>query len=123
MIGDNIKKYRELKRMDAKTLANIVDITPAYLSLIENNKRKNVSIDVLGKIASALGVSVNDFFIEEDLKNVKVAPQPIEEPIEEEPHPKEWYKKYRELSDKDKKFIDNVMDDFIARCEEETGDY
>ncbi len=62
MIGDNIKKIREIKNIDAKTVAAKAEITPAYLSLIENNKRENPNIKVLQKIADALDVSLTSLY-------------------------------------------------------------
>lgn len=56
MIGDNIKKIMEGKNISSKKLAESIGITPAYLSLILNNKRKNPNIAILTKIANVLGV-------------------------------------------------------------------
>ncbi len=62
MIGDNIKKIRENKKLDAKDVAVKAEITPAYLSLIENNKRENPNVKVLQKIADALEVSLTSLY-------------------------------------------------------------
>lgn len=59
MIGDRIRMKREEKGMEAKDLAQIVGITPGYLSLIETNKRSNPTPEVLEKIARALNISVD----------------------------------------------------------------
>jgi len=62
MIGDNIKKMRESKKLDAKSIAAKAEITPAYLSLIENNKRENPNIKILHKIADALKVPLSSLY-------------------------------------------------------------
>ncbi len=62
MLGDNIKREMKTKNIVAKDLAASVGITPTYLSYILNNKRKNPSMELLNKIANALGVTVDTFF-------------------------------------------------------------
>ncbi|MDU3018086.1 helix-turn-helix domain-containing protein [Clostridium perfringens] len=62
MLGDNIKREMKNKNIIAKDLAASVGITPTYLSYILNNKRKNPSMELLNKIASALDVTVDAFF-------------------------------------------------------------
>ncbi|MDU5492408.1 MAG: helix-turn-helix transcriptional regulator [Clostridium perfringens] len=62
MLGDNIKREMKTKNIVAKDLAHSVGITPTYLSYILNNKRKNPSMELLNKIATALGVTVDTFF-------------------------------------------------------------
>ena len=39
-IGNKIKSFRLKLGLQAKKLAELVDISPAYLNLIENGKRK-----------------------------------------------------------------------------------
>lgn len=67
MLGDKIKSLREAKKLDQKDIAEKAGITPAYLSQIEKNIRKNPSTRVLNKIADALGVSVDEFFKDEPI--------------------------------------------------------
>jgi transcriptional regulator with XRE-family HTH domain len=62
MLGENIKKIMNEKGISAKKIAEKAEISTTYLSYILNDKRKNPSLEVLQKIASILGVSVNDFF-------------------------------------------------------------
>lgn len=62
MIGDNIKKIREIKKIDAKAIAAKAEITPAYLSLIENNKRENPNVKVIQRIADALEVPLTSLY-------------------------------------------------------------
>jgi len=65
VIGHNIKKARELARISQERLAEMLDISRATLSAIENG---HIAIDS-GKLltaARALGRPVSDFFREED---------------------------------------------------------
>jgi transcriptional regulator with XRE-family HTH domain len=62
MIGDRIRMKREAKGMEAKHLAQMIGITPSYLSLLETNKRNNPTPELLEKIARALDTTV-DFLL------------------------------------------------------------
>ena len=50
-----IQKYRMSKKMTQETLAEAIDVTPSYVSEIENSK-KRPSLKTLQKIADMLGV-------------------------------------------------------------------
>ena len=60
MLGDNIKKVRKEKGLGIKDIANVVGISEAYVSQIENSKRENPSVDILKSIAESLGVELSD---------------------------------------------------------------
>lgn len=55
-IGKNIKKTRKKQELTQKSLAERANISRSYLADVEND-RYNPSIDVLNKIAKALGVT------------------------------------------------------------------
>lgn len=58
-IGARIVYYRKLKGMTQEYLAELVGISPQYLSKIENGNYKNsVSFSVLIKIAEKLNVKI-----------------------------------------------------------------
>ncbi|MBC2457050.1 helix-turn-helix domain-containing protein [Clostridium beijerinckii] len=61
MLSDNIKKLMSVNKITAKKLAEIVGVSPTHISYILNNKREP-SIELLGKIANALGVSIDEIF-------------------------------------------------------------
>lgn len=63
MLKDNVKKYRQLKGLTQKQLADKVGISGAFLSLIEQGKNKP-SDDNLKKISEVLGVSVQELTVE-----------------------------------------------------------
>lgn len=56
-IGQRIREIREEKKLEAKHLALMTGITPANISRIEQGKH-TVGIDILSKIADALGYKV-----------------------------------------------------------------
>ena len=53
-----IKTLRQEKGLSQKALAEQVGVTDAYITMLESGKRKNPSLDILKKIAKALGVPV-----------------------------------------------------------------
>ena len=60
-IGLRIKELRETKDMSQKDLSYTADLDRSYIASIENGQR-NVSIVNIEKIASALGVTLKEFF-------------------------------------------------------------
>jgi transcriptional regulator with XRE-family HTH domain len=57
VIGNNIKRHRIDKNLSQEQLANDSDIDRTYLQSIEKGKR-NVSINVLIRLSSALNVQL-----------------------------------------------------------------
>lgn len=62
LLGDNIKRIRLSKGIGLNEVARRANITGGYLSSIENNKRTNIGAEILESIATAIGVSVSDFY-------------------------------------------------------------
>lgn len=56
MVGEEIRRLRKEKGMTLKQLANKIDLSQTYLSQIELGDR-NVSLEMLSKVASVLEVS------------------------------------------------------------------
>jgi transcriptional regulator with XRE-family HTH domain len=56
VVGANVRASREAKGLPQDELAHLADIHQTYLSGIENGKR-NISLRVLEKLATALAVS------------------------------------------------------------------
>ncbi|MBX8942465.1 helix-turn-helix domain-containing protein [Lysinibacillus sp. K60] len=56
MVGEEIRRLRKEKGMTLKQLANNIDLSHTYLSQIELGDR-NVSLEMLSKLASVLEVS------------------------------------------------------------------
>ncbi|MEC4003868.1 helix-turn-helix transcriptional regulator [Flavobacterium sp. SUN052] len=61
--GLKIKELRKLKGFSQEKLANLADIDRTYLPTIENGNR-NVSIEIVEKLAKALDVKIKDLFDE-----------------------------------------------------------
>lgn len=59
VVGTNIRKWRLERGLSQEEVAYRVDITPSYLGQIERGRR-NVTIEVTGRIAEALGVEIEE---------------------------------------------------------------
>lgn len=62
-LGLKIKDLRKLKGLSQEKLANLAEIDRTYLPTIEKGER-NVSIEVIEKLAKALDVKIRDLFDE-----------------------------------------------------------
>ena len=60
-----IRLIRENKNMSLYDLSNKTKISRSYLSVLENNKGTNITLDKLYKIANALNVNIKDLFYTE----------------------------------------------------------
>ena len=65
IICQNIKKYRNAKKVRLMDLAEAIDVTPDHLKRIEaENDRNNISLITLYNISVVLGVRIDKFFEE-----------------------------------------------------------
>lgn len=65
LICQNIKKYRNAKKVRLMDLAEAIDVTPDHLKRIEaENDRNNISLITLYKISVVLDVRIDKFFEE-----------------------------------------------------------
>lgn len=72
MIVFRIKEIREEKGITAYSLSKKANISRSFLSELENNKRTNVSLQILLKIANVLDVNIKDlFYTTFDIENLK----------------------------------------------------
>ena len=55
-----VKRARKSKGMSQAELARKVKVSRAYISMLESGRRKAVSVDVLQRLAKALGVPVTE---------------------------------------------------------------
>lgn len=60
-IGQRIKELRDTATMSQKDLSYAADLDRSYIASVENGQR-NISIVNIEKIATALGVTLKDFF-------------------------------------------------------------
>ena len=59
--GLRLKDLRKAKGLSQEKLANLAEIDRTYLPTIEKGKR-NVSIEIIEKLAIALEINIKDFF-------------------------------------------------------------
>jgi transcriptional regulator with XRE-family HTH domain len=55
-----LKRLREAQRISQKALGARAKVTDAYVAQLETGVRKNPSLDVLRRLAKALGVPVTE---------------------------------------------------------------
>lgn len=60
-IGRRIQELRKINNMTAKELSKRIDVSPSFVSAIENNSTK-LSLATLQHICETLGVSLSEFF-------------------------------------------------------------
>lgn len=65
-LGKNIRMLREARGLKAKDIAEKADLTPAYVSRIENGKVK-VSVDVIIRIAQAMSIPTAALFKDNEI--------------------------------------------------------
>jgi len=61
ILGENLKKYRTIKGFSQAKLAEIIDISPNFISDIETGK-KWVSAQTLSQLAKALKIEIFELF-------------------------------------------------------------
>lgn len=60
-IGKRIKSIREIQGISQKDLAYSADLDRSYIASVENGRR-NISIVNIEKIASAMKITISEFF-------------------------------------------------------------
>ncbi len=60
-VGDRIRELRGLAKLESRDLAEMLEVSPSYVSLLENNKRL-CSLERVESICKALGITLADFF-------------------------------------------------------------
>ena len=64
-MGNQMRKIREEKGLTLRYIAYKTGLSEGYLCHLEKGKRRNPSMEVMKKIANALGKSILDVFFEE----------------------------------------------------------
>ncbi len=70
MVGDNIKKYREMLKYSQAYVAEELGISQNAYSKIENNQTKSFTLERLEKIAALFHINLGDLLGEEKAINV-----------------------------------------------------
>ena len=60
-LGENLRRLRKLQNLSQEKLALKAEIDRTYLPSIEKGER-NVSIEILDKLARALNIDISEFF-------------------------------------------------------------
>ncbi len=59
-VGKVLKRLRESRKLTQAELAQKVQIRQSYLAMLESGDRANPSLDILRRLAKALGVPVTE---------------------------------------------------------------
>lgn len=65
VIGKNIKKYRKLKGITQRELAERLLLSDSFIGKLESITYQTISIDTLEQIAAVLETDIRNFFDEE----------------------------------------------------------
>jgi len=120
MLGDNISKIRKSKNMSLTLCAKEIGISPGYLSDIENNIKKNPSMDILTKIAVTLDLDISELLNSEDrLSLISETINQYEnsktntEELQVEAENNLLLHKIKKLSNKDKKVVEVLINQLL----------
>jgi len=82
-LGGRIRGQREAMGLTQHQLANMAEISRPYLSLVERGEATNLSMQILGRIALALGTTLSGLTGESDQADVVIPPSLREFAIDE----------------------------------------
>jgi len=77
LAGKRLKELRKQAGMTQEDLAEKAEITPAFLSYLENDRKKG-SLDTYAKLAKGLGVELGQIFLEQGLKGKQYPAIPMD---------------------------------------------
>ena len=81
--GEYLKQKRTDNNMKARTMAELMEISPAYLSSLENGSRQPPSYELLEKIAAILKFSTDERYLLFDLAGENKNPPEISKDLTE----------------------------------------
>ncbi|BBK75864.1 helix-turn-helix domain-containing protein [Clostridium butyricum] len=58
-IGNTINKLRKNRNISKSELARKIDVSPAYITMLENGKKSNPSLEILTKISNVLEIPLD----------------------------------------------------------------
>lgn len=102
-LKDNLRKHRERTRKSLQQVAEDVGASKAHIWELETGRAKNPSIELLTKLAKTFDVSVSDL-IDENPGAPDDSPELVA-----------LYRELKELSEADRRAIQNMMDHFRKR--------
>lgn len=60
-LGARVRAFRKMRKISVRGLADLAQVSPAFVSRIENGKA-NASFDVVRRLATSLGLTLADLF-------------------------------------------------------------
>ena len=81
--GEYLRQKRLDNNIKSKTMAELLDISPAYLSSLENGSRQPPSYELLKKMAAILKLNTNERFLLFDLAGENKYPPEISKDLTE----------------------------------------
>lgn len=63
-LGDKLRSLRKIRGLTQEELGKRVGVTGAYIAMIENGQRKEVSQKIIDRFSQVLGIRKEYFFIE-----------------------------------------------------------
>ena len=97
-LGDKLRALRKQKKLSLEQLAELTDSSKSYIWELENKDDPKPSAEKIGKIATVLEVTT-EFLLTES------ATTPDEEVLDEA-----FFRKYKNMSEPDKKKIRKILD-------------
>lgn len=71
VIGKNIKKYRKIKGLKQRELAEALYLSDSFIAKLESITHQTISIDTLEDIANVLDCDIRDFFDRDVMEDSK----------------------------------------------------
>lgn len=68
-IGNNIRHYRKANQLTQEKLAEKANLSVKFISMLESDPKRNISIQALAKIATALNVPLEALIAEDGTPN------------------------------------------------------
>ena len=95
--GEKLRKVRTSRKKTLEELATAIGSSKAYVWQLENKKNAKPSAELLLKVANYLGESP-DFCLDDEIS------ERSEDQVEDA-----FFRKFRTLSDEDKRYIDRIV--------------
>lgn len=65
LVGKNIKKYRKIKNLTQRQLAEKLLLSESFIAKLESTTHQTISLDTLEQIAYILEIDIKDLFNKE----------------------------------------------------------
>ena len=113
-LGMRIKTLRRALELTQQALADRTEVSRIYIQALESGRR-TPSMKLLGRLADALGVEVQDLVKSASSQGGRLQ---LEEVLQASPEVEVWYRS-KKLKPRELKFVQSLIDAAISRWEEE----